>query len=70
MTRNDIIKVEKESYKLEFIQPDGSFIKEDSYALTIGITHKSRFKFKKTIGELSKDDLVQIKEEIEKILKA
>lgn len=65
MTRNDIIKIEKESYKLDFRQPDGSFITEDSYALTIGAMNYNR-----TIGELSKDDLVKIKEEIENILKA
>lgn len=65
MTRNEIIKVEKESYKLDFRQPDGSFIKEDSYALTIGVMNYNR-----TIGELSKNDLVKIKEEINKILES
>jgi len=58
MTKNDIIKVEKE-------QPNGSFMNEDSYALTIGTDD-----YNVTIGELSKYDLVKIKEEIEKILES
>lgn len=71
MRRFDIIKVYKETnYKIDFKQTDGSFIQEDSYAISIGETLPDGFRRVRSIGELTKDELTVLKEEIENILKA
>lgn len=68
MIRNNVIEIKKQNYTIDFRQSDGSFIQEDSYEIVIGITYSNGRGISRSIGELTKDELIQIKNEIEKII--